>query len=212
MKALDLRDTILATCKHEFEVPMYSLTYNRFDLYHENNTHWIAPSSDVPCYGSNKLFFRDDGNKIQYGIQIEKGFHDIFDDKDKRFKMVPTWDWYESIALINKGELDRFANELFVKSGKSVKVEITIMNYAWNVLPSSLTLTLNSKGLSGDKNLDNFHKLVDYFDRVRQFENSWCNIFIYQVLGPEANQDLEDNNTFQQFFEDYLAPFTYWLR
>ena len=86
------------------------------------------------------------------------------------------------------------------------------MDYVWNVLPSSLTLTLNSKGFSGSVNLDKFHKLSNYFDRVRQFENSWCNILMYQVLGNQATQDLEDNNTFQQFFEEYLTPFTYWLR
>ena len=212
MKALDLRDTILKTCQSDFPDKMYSLTYNRHDLYHENNTHWISPSSDVPCYGFNKFFFRDHGIKIHYGIQIEKGFKTIVDDKDSRFLMTPTWNWHDSLALIEKGELDRYCKELYESTGKSVKVDISIMDYAWKRRSQSLTLTLNSKGITGSDNLEKFHILGDYFNGIRQFDSSWCNIFIYQVLGPKAIQDLDNQDAELQFYQDYLKPMSYWIR
>lgn len=89
--------------------------WNRFKP--EDTTWWVVPSTKWPAYKYGKYIFFSEGNVINFGINIEKGFglsscKAYPKLKDKGLVVDPNWAWNDLISDLSIGLVEEKLREV----------------------------------------------------------------------------------------------------
>ncbi|MGM0421349.1 MAG: hypothetical protein ACQEQG_10170, partial [Bacillota bacterium] len=106
-----------------------SRPYNRYEP--KNTTWWVVPGTDWPAFHYGKFVFRDDGDLLRVGLNIEKGLGLSAEQVAKTLKVSESsivnenWVWHDFVEEIKEDSIDEILNQVETRAG-SVFVELGI--------------------------------------------------------------------------------------
>lgn len=210
MKAQDFFENIRHCNKDRASFPMYANVYNRFDLFSDENTHWICRSPKNPSFGFNKFFCRKTSSGFELGVHIEKGYELKGAASKSNQLMGQEWDWNQTMKRMDQGEMDLLMKQLAKTIDQPVFFRLT-SHYKDGKLTKEINGNMKADGSYDCMMIPGLDALSQFFTKDSNFQWQWVNLYIYTLLDKAAVPMSDSKEELVSIYDDRLRPFQTWV-
>lgn len=211
-----------------------SRPYNRYEP--KNTTWWVVPTKDWPAFNYGKYVFRDDGDLLRVGLNIEKGLGLSAEQVAKTLKISESsivnedWVWHDFVEEIKEDSIDETLNQLEARAG-SVFVELGISyinqpseydpfapkidRFVYRYREGKLDL---QEGKSRIHQFPDFAEVDEIKELIITLENQhdidWCWADIDIIVPFKKKRELNEGDVVieEAGLADIFTPLTGWIR